>query len=124
VEAALHRGVYVAPDGGRIRISEYAATWLANRNNERSTVARDASIMRNQVVPQWGTTPLAKIDHSGVQAWVTRLADRLAPATVAECFRLTSCVLRSAVRDRLIGFNPCEGVKLLADGGWTPTTRS
>jgi integrase len=113
VEAALNRGVYVAPDGGRIRFGDYAEKWLANRNNERATIARDESIMRNHVLPRWGTVPLARIDHSAVQAWVTGLGDRLAPATVAECYRLASGVLRSAVRDRLIGFNPCEGVKLL-----------
>jgi integrase len=38
--------------------------------------------------------------------------ERLSPATVRECYRLASSVLRSAVRDRLIGFNPCEGVRL------------
>jgi integrase len=36
----------------------------------------------------------------------------LSPATVAECRRLTSAVLRSAVRNRLIAFNPCEDVKV------------
>lgn len=37
---------------------------------------------------------------------------RRSPATVAEAFRLTSSVLRSAVRNRLIAFNPCEDVRL------------
>jgi integrase len=113
VETALNRGVYVAPDGGRIRFADYATPWLASRNDERATAARDGSIMRNHVVSRWGKVPLARIDHSGVQAWVTELGDDLSPATVAECFRLLSAVLRSAVRDRLIGFNPCEGVKVV-----------
>ena len=42
---------------------------------------------------------------------MTSLGDRLSPATASECFRILNGVLRSAVRDRLIGFNPCEGVK-------------
>jgi integrase len=113
VESALHRGVYVAPDGGRIRFGDYAERWLANRNDERATAARDASIMRNHVLPRWRSVALARIDHSAVQAWVTSLGERLPPASVAECFRLTSGVMRSAVRDRLVGFNPCEGVKVM-----------
>jgi len=68
--------------------------------------------MRNHVEPRWGTTPLTKIDHLAIQQWVTELGTRLPPATVAECHRLTSAVLRTAVRDRLIGHNPCEGVRL------------
>ncbi|RAO23355.1 hypothetical protein MED15_01195 [Micromonospora noduli] len=112
VESALNRGTYVAPDAGRLRFADYAQRWLSNRNDEKATAARDASIMRNHVVPRWGAVPLAKIEHSAVQEWVTKLGERLSPATVRECYRLTSGVLRSAVRDRLIGFNPCEGVRL------------
>ncbi|WP_182899149.1 hypothetical protein [Microbispora sp. H10830] len=40
------------------------------------------------------------------------MSKRLAPATVAECHRLLSTVLKSAVRDRIVGANPCEGVRL------------
>jgi integrase len=112
VETAATRGLYVDPHAGRIRFGVYAARWLTARNDEITTAARDASIMRNHVVARWGTTPLAKIDHLAVQQWVTDLGARLSPATVAECYRLTSVVLRSAVRDRLIGHNPCEGVRL------------
>src|SRR5919112_853672 len=68
--------------------------------------------MPNHVLPRWGTTPIAKIEHSAMQTWVAELGERLSPATVRECYRLASSVLRSAVRDRLIGFNPCEGVRL------------
>jgi integrase len=45
---------------------------------------------------------------------VTELGTRLAPATVAECHRLFSATLRVAVRDRYIGANPCDGIKLPA----------
>jgi len=112
VESAVSRGLYVDPHAGRMRFGTYAARWLNARNDEITTAARDASIMRNHVVARWGTTPLAKIDHLAVQQWVTELGDRLSPATVAECYRLTCAVLRTAVRDRLIGHNPCEGVRL------------
>jgi integrase len=112
VETALHRGAYVDPHAGRVRFGDYATRWLVARNDEITTAARDASIMRNHVVPRWGKTPLTKIDHLAVQQWVTELGARLSPATVAECHRLTSAVLRTAVRDRLIGHNPCEGVRL------------
>jgi len=77
-------------------------------------MARDASVMRNHVLPRWGSTPLGKIDHLAVQAWVSDLGSRLSPATVAECHRLVSGVLRPALRDRVIGANPAEGVKVPA----------
>lgn len=64
------------------------------------------------MLARWEGTPLAKIDHLAVQEWVTGLGTRLAPATVTECHRLAAGVMRAAVRDRLVGVNPCEGVRL------------
>lgn len=64
------------------------------------------------MLAHWGTWPLSKIDHLAIQTWITGLGVRLAPATVAECRRLTGAVLRSAVRNRLIAHNPREGVRV------------
>ena len=122
VEAALNRGLYVAPDAGRPRVSEYAGRWLVGRNDEQATAARDVSIMRNHVLPARGRLPLDSIEHSVIQAWVTELGGRLSPATVRECYRLLNGVMRSATRDRLIGFNPCEGFGFPAAAG-TPMIR-
>lgn len=112
VESALNRGSYVDPHAGKIRFGDYAERWVSARNDEITTAARDRSIMRVHVIPRWGSTPLNKIDHLAVQQWVTDLGRGLSPATVTECHRLASTVLRAAVRDRLIGHNPCEGVRL------------
>jgi integrase len=112
VESSHARGTYVDPAAGRLRFGNYAQTWLAGRTYERTTTARDTSIMRTHLIPRWGTTPLGRIDHSAVQQWVSELSVSLAPATVAQCHRLLSAVLRSAVRDRLVPANPCEGIRL------------
>ena len=112
IESELSRGTYVDPAAGRLVFERHAMAWLAARNDEKTTAARDASIMRHHVLPLWGTTPLARVDHLSVQAWVSDLGSRLAPATVAECLRLTSAVMRSAVRNRLVPANPCEDVKV------------
>lgn len=86
--------------------------WLASRNHEATTTARDTSVMRTHVLPRWQDFPLKSIDHTAVQAWITDLGTRLSPASVAECHRLMQGVMRSALRDRLLAFNPCEGVRL------------
>jgi integrase len=112
IDTALNRGTYIDPRAGKIKLGDYARRWFAARVLERTTAARDASVMRTHVLPRWGDTPLVRIDHTSVQQWVTDLSRRLAPATVVECHRILSGVMRSAVRDRLIAFNPCEGVQL------------
>ena len=68
--------------------------------------------MRVHVLKQWESWPLTKIDHLAIQTWITGLGERLSPATVAECRRLTAAVLRSAVRNRLIAYNPCEDIRV------------
>lgn len=112
VETSKNRGTYVDIHAGKIRFGAYAKKWLTARNDEITTKARDLSIMRTHVIPRWGKVPLAKIDHSSVQEWITKLAQQRSPATVRECYRLINAVLRNAVRDRLIAFNPCEDVRL------------
>lgn len=112
IRTSTTNGTYVDPQAGRVRFAEHAAAWLASRSGEATSRARDESMMRTHVIPQWGDWQLAKIDHLSVQSWVSELARRRSPATVAEALRLTSGVLRSAVRNRLIPFNPCEDVTM------------
>jgi integrase len=112
VATSASTGAYVSPHAGRMLFGDHARAWMASWNTEATTHARDASIMRTHVLPQWETWQLAKIDHLSVQTWISDLGRRLSPATVAECRRLTSAVLRSAVRNRLIAFNPSEDVRI------------
>jgi hypothetical protein len=105
-------GTYVSPHAGRILFGNHARQWMASWNTEATTKARDASVMRVHVLKQWEFWPLAKIDHLAIQTWISGLGERLAPATVAECRRLTGAVLRSAVRNRLIAYNPCEDIRV------------
>jgi integrase len=84
------------------------ATW----NTEQTTAARDRSIMNTHVFPRWGDVPLGKIDDMGLQEWVTALGQQRSRTTVAEALRLTGAVLRSAVRNRLIPFNPADEVRV------------
>ncbi|MEU4715293.1 site-specific integrase [Micromonospora purpureochromogenes] len=100
------------PHAGRTRFELYARKWAAGRNDEAMTKARDASVMRHRVLPTWGEVPIRRIDHSAVQQWVSELGAHLAPATVRECHRLLRAVLALAVRDRVIGENPADGVRL------------
>ena len=113
VELDMARGSYVDSHAAdRVLFRDHAVRWLAGRTVERASAARDESLLRVHLLPRWGDWPLPKIDHLGVQQWVAELGRRLAPATVRECYRVLSLVLRSAVRARLLASNPCEGVRL------------
>jgi integrase len=104
--------LFVAPNAGRVLFGEHARRWMASWNTEVTTAAREQSIMRTHVVPRWGEVPLDKVDTLSIQTWASELGQSRSRATVAVALRLTSGVLRSAVRNRLIPFNPAEGVRL------------
>lgn len=114
LETDKSQGSYVSPHAGRVLFGDHSERWVQTWNTEATTAARDESIMRNHVLPQWGAWQLAKIDHMAVQQWISGLSDKVANATVAECHRLVSGVLRSAMRNRLIPFNPADDVRIPA----------
>ena len=111
-ETAKARGSFVSPHAGRTLFGDHAQEWMATWNTSATTTARDASVMRTHVLPQWEDWPLGKIDHLSVQRWVTEIGRRRGPHTVSRCYLLLMGVLRSAVRNRLIAVNPGDDVKL------------
>ena len=112
IELSMSSGAYVSPHAGRLLFGDHAREWMKSWNHERTTNARDESIMRTHVLPKWSDWQLGKIDHLSVQTWVTELSAMKSRATVAECKRLMTGVMRSAIRNKLIGSDPTEGVKL------------
>jgi len=97
---------------GRLLFGEHARRWVATWNTEATTAAKDRSIIETHVLPPWGDVPLSSIDHLGLQEWITALGVRRKPATVGLVLRLASAVLRSAVRNRLIAFDPAKDVRV------------
>jgi hypothetical protein len=79
-----------------------------------TTTVRDTSELRNHVLAKWASWRFARIDYLSAQGWITDLGARLSPATLVQCRRLMSGVMRSALRNRLIAVNLCEGVHIPA----------
>jgi integrase len=76
------------------------AKWAAYRSH-----------LRNHILPRFGTVPIARIDRLAVKAFVKHLHTRLADSSVRDVLTLLSMLLREAVADRRIPFNPCHGVR-------------
>lgn len=111
INSSLNRGTYVDPRAGRILLRHYVSRWVDSQHLGARAAERTLVVLRVHIRPAWGDWPLARIDHSSVQRWIRELSARLAPATVAKCFGVFRSLLASAVRDRLIAFNPAEGVR-------------
>lgn len=122
IETELASGVWIDPRRSEIRFSEWAASWVETRHDLRATTwARLRVTMDRQVLPRFGSTPLAMITNGDVRAWVAEmLAGGLSAASVRKAvFALRRC-LAAAVADRRLVANPAADVPLPAETAKTP----
>lgn len=106
VEHQLNTGTYVDHSAGRQSFRVYAETWRAAQPHRANTAANTRSRLEHHVYPAIGNRPLAAIRNSELQAFVKGLD--LAPSSVRPVWGTVTAIFRAAVRDRLIGHNPCE----------------
>lgn len=71
------------------------------------------AIYNNRILPKFGGRKVATLTRSDVQAWIGELhAAELLPATVHHHYVALKKALRHVLDDRLISYNPGDGVRL------------
>lgn len=112
--ARIVRGDWVDPRRSRQTFGALVPGWLETRADRKpTTLAAYESLLRTQVMPRWGTVPLAKITHTQVAAWVAGMrAGGLSASRTRQAYHLFSTVLGMAVRDGLLARNPALEVDL------------
>jgi integrase len=121
-EAEVRSGTWFDPAAGRGTFADYFEhQWLPNRGvelNTRRNYRSQFNAKKHGLKVTWGDWQLRRITNSDVQGWVTRMVrDGLSPATIEARFVTFQTVLAakkgaSAMRDRLIQYNPCQGVQI------------
>lgn len=111
VTASVVTGQYVDPKAGQVTFRDYAERWREMQVQRPSSRAHVETMLRRHAYPTLGDRHLSSILPSDVQAWVKSL-DYLAPATVGVVHGIVSTIMKSAIRDRRIVANPCDGTKL------------
>lgn len=112
VKADLDRGLYVDPAAGKESFRAVAERWRTSAVHRPTTASRVERGLRNHVYPTFGDRPVAGIRPSDIQAWIKDRSQVLAPSTLAVTYAYLITPLQTAVRDRIIASNPCEGVRL------------
>jgi integrase len=118
-EHKLRSGTWLDPKAGRITFSEYfEQQWLPNKTGEINTIAKYQMHYDAALKVEFGAMTLNAIMPSTVQGWIKRMERAgVTPVTIGCRFAALQTILAgrkgmSAVRDRLIAFNPCENVQL------------
>lgn len=110
VEHSLNVGSYVDPVAGKATLHDYAERWRAAQPHRPNTALNTKSRLKVHIYPVLGKRPISAIRTSELQAFVTGLP--LAPGAVRPVWGTLRAIIGAAVRDRLIGWDPCKGVKL------------
>ena len=120
VTTSIVTGQYVDPRAGKITFQEYAEQWRAAQVHRPTSAEYVEGMLRRHVYPIYGARAIGSILPSEIQAWVKLLGvgdlatkrKPLAAGTIGVLHGVVSGIFRSAVRDRRIMANPCEGTRL------------
>ncbi|MGF1648361.1 MAG: tyrosine-type recombinase/integrase [Kineosporiaceae bacterium] len=114
VKAKLSAGEWLDPALSRVTVGEWAALWIASQPHlEETTLARYAGLVRNHIVPVWGSVQLAAVTHAHVATWVRAMQNEgQSASSVRATYGVFSRVLDHAVRDGRLSRNPAAAVRL------------
>lgn len=113
-ESRLRRGEWLDPDHNRLTVAQWAESWLPTKLDMRpSSFARLEGILTTHVLPAFGRMPLAAVSNLEVRRFVAGMLDKgSSPATARKTYSVFNQMMRAAVADRRIAFNPCADVPL------------
>ena len=111
VEASKVRGDWIDPQVQQVSVQELGDRLLSTKRDP-NTKAWNRAMLRH-VTDRWGSDAVVSVNHLDVQAWVNELevAGR-GPDTVRGAFRVLHETIALALRARIIGHDPCLGVRL------------
>jgi integrase len=110
VEHSLKIDAYVDHRAGRQTFREYAEAWRAAQPHRPNTASNTQSRLLRHIYPAIGARPIAAVRPSELQAFVSGLP--VSPSSIRPIWGTLRAIFAAAVRDRLIGRDPCIGVKL------------
>jgi hypothetical protein len=114
VHGDIQAGRWVSPDAPRPvevvpeSLAAYAAAWLAGRDLADRTREDYAQVLRDHVLPVFGTTAVPAIVPAAVRAWHAALKDKTGPTQRAHAYGLLRTIMNTAVADEVIPASPCR----------------
>ncbi len=116
VTTDLAMGAYIDPQRANLRFSELARRWeeAPRPNVKPGTLLGYQALLRNHVLPYFGSHPVSSIKRSSIKAWVAnRLSSDVGVGVIRNAYRnVLKPILDLAVEDELIRANPAQGFKL------------
>src|SRR6185437_16236242 len=99
IEAQMMAGEWTDPERGRVKLGDYAATWIAERPGLRvRTVDLYTWHLERHIAPYLGGVPVGKLTTPMVRKWrADLLSSGVSVSMAAKAYRLLRAVLNTAV---------------------------
>jgi integrase len=115
-QAEIASGDWITPELARQLFAEYADQWVRDRVLKVRTVELYRGLLKNHLLPTFGTAAMGEIDEAAVRRWrkerleAGKTARRpFGPVTVAKAYRLLHAIFTTAAdQDRIVRRNPCS----------------
>jgi integrase len=110
IEAQMSSGNWINPEGGKVKLEDYAAAWITQRPGLRPrTVDLYRWVLQKHIVPYIGGVPVGKMSAAIVREWRAKLlANGVSVSMAAKAYRLLRAVMTTAVDDAVLPKNPCR----------------
>ena len=109
IEAQISAGNWTDPARGKVKLADYAATWIAQRPGLRPRSADNYRwLLKKHVTPHLGGVPVGKLSTPMIREWrATLLVQGVSVSTAAKAYRFLRAVLMTAVdEDKILPHNP------------------
>ncbi|WP_037972478.1 tyrosine-type recombinase/integrase [Streptosporangium amethystogenes] len=111
VEAQIIKGEWTDPDRGKIKLQDYAETWISQRAGLRPrTVDLYRWLLKKHIASHLGGVQLGKLSTAMIRQWrADLLGNGVSVSMAAKAYRLLRAVLMTAAEeDHIISRNPCR----------------
>ncbi len=110
IEAQINAGEWTDPERGKVKLAEYAATWITQRPGLRPRSADNYHwLLKKHIAPHLGGVPVGRMSTPAIREWrATLLEEGVSVSTAAKAYRFLRAVLMTAVNeDKILPRNPC-----------------
>ena len=111
IEAQMTTGEWTDPERSKVKLADYAATWITERPKLRPrTVDLYRWLLKKHIAPYPGGVPIGKMSTAMIRQWRAKLlAEGVSVSMAAKAYRLLRAVLMTAVEeDKILARNPCR----------------
>jgi integrase len=111
VEAQITMGSWTDPERGKVKLADYAATWITQRPKLRPrTIDTYRWLLSKHIEPHLGGVAIGKLSTSMIREWrADLLGNGVSVSVAAKAYRLLRAVLMTATdEDGILQRNPCR----------------